>query len=433
MKYLNAKSLLSLLVCISNVQAQESFDRAKKDIEQLTSKEFAGRSFVFDGHAKACAFLKDRYREIGLSPVGDEYGQSFDIALNVVEGVPSLLVNGRPLALGADYLPFATTGSGTSDGYAPIFYVKSGLFVPDRNINDFNAVKSQGAILIFEEEIPQSIQADKGIDPRNYSRATRIEIAKVLKASAAIFLVSKLSYSTPYARSEMPVFDVLKASFPSPITSISFNVTSSVDEYESENVVGLLKGTGSSDSIIIICAHYDHVGGFADSLYFPGANDNASGTAMLLSLAEYFKANPVTHSILFISFSGEETGLIGSKYYSENPLLPLEKTKFLLNLDMVASGDDGVMAVGGEDFTSYFDILNSANDSLKLGPLYKRWNAPNGDHYFISQKDVKAFFLYANQGKQPYHSFQDTPATLDWKAFNHIYQLSKSFIQRIGN
>jgi hypothetical protein len=423
----------STLFIASALPAQDEFRRARQDIERLASREFVGRSYAFDGNNKAGDFLKARFREMGLEPVGTDFGQPFEIELNVVEGLPRLSINDRPLILGTDFLPFATSGSGSGKENAPVYYVKSGLFFPNKNINDFAGVGSKGAILIFDDEIPPEIQSDTSIDRRYYSRPARIAIAAALKADAAVFLVKRLMYSTPNEKSDVPVFDLLQSSLPNPVDNISFQVESSMESYDAENIIGMVRGTGKSDSTIIVCAHYDHLGGFADSLYFPGANDNASGTAMLLALAEYFSRNPIRYSIVFIAFSGEDVGLVGSTYYAQNPSAPLEKTKFLLNLDMVASGDDGVMAVGGENFPEYYSILKAVNDTLGMGPLYKRWDAPNGDHYPISQKGVKTFFLYANHGNQPYHSFLDVPATLDWRAFGHIYRLSRSFIRIIAN
>ncbi|MBI3004803.1 MAG: M28 family peptidase [Ignavibacteriales bacterium] len=429
----NKAITILVLVLLSSSPAQDLLERAKQDIEFLASPEFAGRSYYADGNKKAAQYLKSRFREVGLLSVDSDYGQTFEIELNVVEGSPQLIVNDQELVLGRDFLPFATTGSGSGSRRNPIYYVRGGVFAPDNRINDFASVRSESAILIFDDEVPAAIQSDKSIDPRSYSRSTRIAIARELRASAAIFLVKKLMYSTPYENADLPVFDVLAGSLPTPVQSIRYDVEASMEEYDAENILGLLKGTAPTDTSIIVCAHFDHLGGFADSLYFPGANDNASGVAMLLALAQHFVMQPPKHSILFIAFSGEDVGLVGSKYYAEHPLRPFTETKFLLNLDMVASGNDGVMAVGGEDSPEFYSILKSVNDSLKLGPLYKRWNAPNSDHYFISQKGVKTFFLYANQGKQPYHSFADLPTTLDWKAFAHIFALSKEFISALAN
>lgn len=416
-----------------SVFAQDPIEQAKADVHILTSKEFAGRGFTFDGNKKAEEFLIERFKKIGLEPVDGKYGQPFNMELNIVDGVPQLSVNNQQLKIGSDFLPNSVTGSGSIDGDTPIYYVKSGLYIKEKGINDYSGVTSKSAVLIFEDEVPDSIKADTTIDSRRYSTATRLRNAEVLQAKGVIFLVKRLMFAEPYIRKDFPVFDVLRTSLPMPVETISYKVKSSFDEVEPENLIGTITGLTQSDSTIIICAHYDHLSAFADTVYFPGANDNASGTAMLLSLAQYFKINHPRHKIIFIAFSGEEEGLIGSKYYSEHPIFPLNKTVFLVNLDMVASGDDGIMAVGGVDYPDFYSKLKTVNDSLNLGPLYKRACAPNSDQYFLSVKGVKTFYLYTNQGKQPYHNIQDVDSTLDWKAFNHTLLLVKGFIKAIDN
>src|SRR5690606_14083057 len=90
-----------------------------------------------------------------------------------------------------------------------------------------------------------------------------------------------------------------------------------------------------------------HIGGQGRDVYFPGANDNASGTTMLLELAEHYSQNPPDYSIVFMAFAAEEAGLLGSFHYTQNPFFPLQRIRFLINLDLLGTGDDGMMAVNG--------------------------------------------------------------------------------------
>ena len=113
------------------VLAQDSLESAKSDVKQLSSKEFAGRGFTFDGNKKAGTFLKERYHQIGIEKVNEKYGQPFDIKLNIVKGLPSLSINHQPLIIGKDFLPNSLTGSGSVEGETPIYYVKLGLYLPD--------------------------------------------------------------------------------------------------------------------------------------------------------------------------------------------------------------------------------------------------------------------------------------------------------------
>src|SRR4030095_9120627 len=108
------------------------------------------------------------------------------------------------------------------------------------------------------------------------------------------------------------------------------------------NVLGMVPGTLYPDSFIVFTAHYDHLGRMGKKALFPGANDNASGSAMIIDLARYYAqpANRPKCSLLFIAFAGEEAGLIGSRYYTENPILPLEQIKFLINLDLMGNGEE---------------------------------------------------------------------------------------------
>src|SRR5690606_27119247 len=100
-----------------------------------------------------------------------------------------------------------------------------------------------------------------------------------------------------------------------------------LEAYESQNVIGYVEGK-SNDSLIVLTAHYDHLGMMGDKAIFPGANDNASGIAMLLNLAKYYQNHQPAYGTVFIAFGAEELGLLGAQYFTENPLFPLEKIKF---------------------------------------------------------------------------------------------------------
>ena len=116
------------------------------------------------------------------------------------------------------------------------------------------------------------------------------------------------------------------------------------------NVIGYIPAKKKCAKTILFTAHYDHLGRMGKDTYFPGANDNASGTAMLFSIAKYFKENPSEFNIMFIAFAGEEAGLVGSKYFVEHPIVKLKKIKFVINLDIMGSGEAGVTVVNGSLF-----------------------------------------------------------------------------------
>lgn len=423
-------SLISLFSFIV-LHSQQLPPNVLKDVSRLTSKEFMGRGFSYNGNLKAANYLSERYKEIGLNAFEDGYFQSFKFPMNLIIPVPILEINVNKMDLGDDFIPYPLSGSGIVSTDDPIIYASNGLILPDQNINDFKDLLINDAVVVINETLTDSIKNNKAISPDDISKNSRIKNAQDLGAKAVLIKVSNLVYGAPKSRFNIPVADIKREAVVAKIQNISLHISSRFDSVKSNNVIGYIRGSLYQDSTVVISAHYDHVSALSEDCYFPGANDNASGVAMILSLAEYFTNNPIKYKIVVAAFSGEEEGLWGSKYFTENPSIDLSKCKFMINLDMVASGNKSIMAVGGKDFTKQFEILSFINDSLNLGELGQRLNAPNSDHYPFTQKGVKAFFLYANKGTQPYHNIYDVPETLNWNSFSDIYELSRRFIEKL--
>ena len=229
--------------------------------------------------------------------------------------------------------------------------------------------------------------------------------------------------------SRTPALAVHQDAWPDEFHSVDIKIESRRQvPISTTNVIGYHKGTHFPDQYIVLMGHYDHLGRLGPNHYFPGANDNASGIALMANIATHFKDTPLPYSLLYIAFSGEEQGLLGSNYFVENSPIALDSIRFLINLDMVASGSGGMVALGGHEFPGEYELLKTINDSLQLGPLRKRSNAPNSDHYFFLEKGVPGFFLYTDKGTQPYHHMNDVPETLDWDEFDDAFQLVRRFI-----
>ena len=186
------------------------------------------------------------------------------------------------------------------------------------------------------------------------------------------------------------------------------------------------------DSFIFITAHYDHLGGMGLNTFFPGANDNASGVSLLLNLARYYSMSPQRYSIGFICFAGEEAGLVGSKFYTEYPLRPLDNIRFLLNTDLAGTGEEGITVVNATEFPEAFSLLKGINDEYKLLPAVKeRGKAANSDHYYFSEKGVPAFFFYTMGGIKAYHDIFDRPETLPLDRHEELFRLVSLFVEGI--
>lgn len=180
------------------------------------------------------------------------------------------------------------------------------------------------------------------------------------------------------------------------------------------NVMGMIPGTDSvlKDEIIMLTAHLDHIGRTDDSIYY-GANDNASGVAAMLNAARFIAHNPIKRTLVVAAFSGEESGLLGSYFFILNPAFDPDRIILMLNLDLVGSGADGIMLQGGEKYFYQQSMIESINRSHFQFRLTTRPNSPNSDHYFFNVSGVPAMFMYAFNGRCPYHSPGDHPDCID--------------------
>jgi aminopeptidase YwaD len=196
--------------------------------------------------------------------------------------------------------------------------------------------------------------------------------------------------------------------------------------------VAYVPGTEVKDSFIVITAHYDHLGKMGSRTMFPGASDNATGTAMMLELARYYAANPAKYSMMFIGFAGEEAGLVGSKYFTEHPLIPLEKIRFLVNLDIMGDATDGISVVNGKTHEAEFNTLKTLNATRENGFSFAEVRqggpASNSDHYYFTEKGVPAFFIFTMGGKGYYHDIWDKAENVTLKNVPQLADLLKRFI-----
>ena len=181
----------------------------------------------------------------------------------------------------------------------------------------------------------------------------------------------------------------------------------------------------------MISAHYDHLGKVGQTI-FPGASDNASGTAMMMTLMKYYSKHQPNYRTVFMAFAGEEAGILGADYYVNHPLFPLNQIKFLVNLDIMGAGDQGIQVVNGKVFKNQFEKLvelNQTNNYLK--EVKTRGESCNSDHCPFYLKGVPSFFIYTLGGKGFYHDPNDTAESLDLSYTEKVYNLLKDFINKL--
>lgn len=227
------------------------------------------------------------------------------------------------------------------------------------------------------------------------------------------------------------------------MATLRLNADRIIETIESENVLGLLRGTQKPEEYLVITSHYDHVGIIEGEIH-NGADDDGSGTATVIELAEAFvkakaKGKGPKRSILFMTVSGEEKGLLGSKYYTDQePIIPLEKTVVNLNIDMIGridekhKGDGEYIYLIGSDKLSQelHDLSEEMNQNftkLKLDYTYNSDSDPNrfyyrSDHYNFAKNNIPVIF-YFNGTHEDYHRPTDTIEKIDFKAMRKRAQL----------
>ncbi len=203
---------------------------------------------------------------------------------------------------------------------------------------------------------------------------------------------------------------------------------------DSENVLAYIKGTEKPDEIVVISAHLDHEG-IKNGKIYNGADDDGSGTVAILEIAQAFKkaakeGNGPKRSILFLHVTGEEKGLLGSKYYTENPVFPLKNTVTDLNIDMIGRVDDRhkedpnyIYLIGSDRLSTELHNLseevNTKYTNIKLNYRYNRKSDPNlfyyrSDHYNFAKHNIPVIF-YFNGIHADYHKPTDTPDKINYE------------------
>jgi Zn-dependent M28 family amino/carboxypeptidase len=168
------------------------------------------------------------------------------------------------------------------------------------------------------------------------------------------------------------------------------------------------------------------------SAVFSGAQDNASGTATVLDLASYFSKseNKPPYSLVFVSFGAEEIGMLGSNYYVDNPLFPLDEISLVINLDLVGSGSGGINFVNGKKYDKIFSQFEKiSNENYYFYKIIASDNRCNSDHCAFDKKNVPAFFLMTMGDEHKWsHSIYDNYDNLPFTKYESLFRLLRDFI-----
>lgn len=412
--------LFIFIGCFSEVISQ-NLERAKEHIALLCSEDFEGRGYTNNGHIKAANFIEDQFKKFGLTTLeGKIYQQQFKVNANTFNGKHLLKINGKALKLGVDYIVEPSSPAGR--GKTKVMEIDTiGLRTESKLIKISKLINANNTLLI------------NNIGKTDYKST----IYGIKAAENPTVLLEKtddkLTWHVSSSLSNTIHFKIKKDVFSDKVKQIKYKVKNEfIENITTQNVVAQVKGTIYPDSIILFTAHYDHIGQMDETCYVAGANDNASGTAMLINLAEHYSQNPAPYTAVFIAFGGEELGLLGSKHFVDSWWLDLEQIKFQVNLDIVGGGSDGVQIVNSRVFSNAYNIMDSINTKKQyLKQLKLRGAAHNSDHAPFYEKGVPCFFIYTLGGPPHYHDVFDRAETLPLTGYEGLFGLIVDFVGEV--
>jgi aminopeptidase YwaD len=474
--------------------AESSFDTTRylDHIKFLASPELKGRATGSPELEKAAKYITDQFRADGLQPPAGSSGfqQAFPVTTSAELGRANKFevsagADSQDLELNKDFVPFNFSSSGRVSAAA--VFAGYGITAPEYNYDDYSGLDVKGKIVIVIAHEPQENDAKSVFDGKAftdhaqfYSKAAN---ARSHGAKGVVLVRDLVNHKQdreelePFGRTSGPADagipfvqvreDVaqqwfrasgkdlreIESAIDSDLKPRSFPLNGvEIREYVDveravktvHNVAGYLPG--QTDEYVIIGAHYDHLGlggqfSMAPSLtgtVHPGADDNASGTAGVIELARYFSAQfkasqtKPKRGILFMTFAGEELGLLGSGYYANHPELPLSKAVAMINLDMIGRARDNKIYIGGAGSGSTLRAtLDSLTPQRKLKVDYSdNSSSSSSDHTSFSAKQVPVLFFFSGLHGD-YHKPGDTWDKIDSASAVEVLQLVADVASRL--
>lgn len=460
---------------------------ARTHLEYLAGEDLEGREAGQVGQKKAAVYLSQQFNSFGIPPVNGSYYQRFP--LREIDPTKVSLTIGEQSYKFMDQFLHNADFNDTSFSNAEMIFV--GYGIETENFNEYADLDVKGKVVVLKDGEPinkKGIFTVSGTTEKSKwsKRRNKVQLAEE-KGAIAVLVISlsvgmyKTAYKHYFSKTKMklksdeyaqkiPVlaFDeniadqlfksagVKKGYFKtyqkinkkgkprSQKLTLKCDYSSSMidNSITSENVLGYIEGTDLKDELLIVTAHYDHIGKH-DGHTFYGADDDGSGTTALILMAEAFakakeKGDGPRRSILFMPVSAEEKGLLGSRYYSENPIFPLENTITDLNIDMIGrideahEGNPNYVYIIGSDFLStelhnINENQNKLHTNLELDYTYNSTDDPNNyyrrsDHYNFAKHGIPVIF-YFNGTHEDYHQPTDTVDKIDFKKLSKITRL----------
>ena len=474
-----------------DITPEDLFDH----LSVIASDEFEGRETGYPGNDLARDYIVKHFESIGLGKPanGDTYLQPIAFTKSQWES-NTMVVNGKKFKHLRDYMAFPTTNTDVDLSTDEVVYL--GYGIDDPKYSDYKNKDVKGkVIMIYNGEPIRTDSTSYLTGTKEWSEwstetGKKLELAKSKGVKMVLIIEENLKDFLFKNRKYLvgPKLDLGDLTAPGPwsnhayisstiakeiigkktkkftklrklITrkgkskgygfknSFNLKMTKAASLIAGHNVMGVIPGTDKAEEVIVVSAHYDHIGRKGDEI-FNGADDNGSGTSTVLEIADSFaQAAKAGHSprrtILFMLVTGEEKGLLGSEYYAENPLYPLANTVADINIDMVGRVDkkytnnpNYIYVIGSDrlsmDLHDINESVNSDYTHLTLDYKYNDVNDPNryyyrSDHYNFASRGIPAIFFF-NGTHADYHQPGDTVDKINFDKMSeigkHIFHLT---------
>lgn len=379
-----------------------------------------------EGEKKAAQYIRNELRQYGVEPLFKKgYFQPFKVDVNSFPGAMSLVWEDDTLEPGIDFIPSPVAGPGK--GNYNVFHVTPPMLKVGNGVERIRDFGSDGdRVAVLDPQKAKGDSAKKFLSLRHGLAKKGPVIA--LGGKDLTWSVRDTSLEHTILTVDSNRIDVADGQ------ALRIHVANRFKkDYKTRNVGGRIPGKDPDAEPIVLSAHYDQLGRMGKDTYIPGASDNASGTAMLLYLAEHFSEQKPERPIVVLFFGAEELGILGSKHYTENPAFPLEQIAFLMNIDLVGGGSKGITVVNGKVHEKKLEWLRKMNEEEGWFPKIKaRGKAMNSDHYWFSEKGVPAFFIYTLGDVDAYHDVHDTAANLPMTKFDELGTMIERFVRGFG-
>jgi len=468
-----------------NLDASQEVTAAdlRAHVEWLASDELEGRGTGTPSIDLAAEYIAREFLRYGLQPAGDNgtFFQTFDVITGAQSSGNSLAwqSGGESTTLDStQFMPYAFSASGSFTG-TPV-YAGYGIVATGEDIDDYAGLSVEGRVVIVRSGYPDDVNPHGSVPVLASVRGKEVT-AREKGASALLVImeegksISGLKYDGSPARTGIPVGRITAAAARRLLTAAGvegkidgefkkgpaargpmakgiparesgsmevqgrFNVD--LIRKQTRNVLALLPGSNSdgAEGVFVIGGHYDHLGwGGHGSLYrgeipmiHNGADDNASGTAGVLELAQYFTANPTRHSLLFMAFSGEEMGLLGSGHWVNEPTIERSRVRAMYNLDMigrlpVATRRLNVQGIGTSPV--WKELVNKFNDAENFDLALIEDGHGSSDHSSFYSKDIPVLFFFTGLHTD-YHRPSDDAHKLDYKGQEEVVRYIAEIVE----